>query len=75
MAVESETSSLGNLSKPANLPVANTSLYIQDQSEDMEEDELQMESGETIEDSSLKLNITDLEESRDQEKQPQDTQR
>ena len=75
MAVESEPSSLPKLSKPEDLPVAKTDLYVPDQSEDMEEDELQMESGETIDDSGLKLNITDLEESRDQDKQPQDTSR
>lgn len=72
MAIESET--LTKLPKPADQPVDKISPSIQDPSEDMEEDELQMESGETIEDSSLKLNITELDECRDHDK-PQETQR
>nr|CAG4642846.1 EOG090X0F73 [Evadne anonyx] len=74
MAVDSETSSPRKISKPADSLVCKSSPAAQDPSEDMEEDELQMESGETIDDSSLKLNITELDESKDQDK-PQDKDR
>merc|ERR1712071_474711 len=73
MAAESETSSL---LKPAiaKLPVNKVNPVEDVQEGEEEEDELQMESGETIDDS-LKLNCTDMDDSRDQENQSRDNKR